>query len=354
LDSEMLSRLLLTIGVSAHGYQMGAGRQAVRAFRAGVARMGDDDFAGTKPNTVFMFPGQGAQTVGMGAELAAENPAAAELYKKASDILGYDLLEKINGDKAELDTTAVSQPAIFVSSLAAVEKLRASEGGAEAIEAANMAMGLSLGEYTALAFAGAISFEDGVRITKARGEAMQAASDAADSGMASVIGLDSEKVGALCAAASEQSGEKITIANYLCNGNYACSGAMPAVEKLMEIAKPEFKARMAVKLSVAGAFHTDFMAPAVSKLEEVLASVEVQKPRIPVVSNVDAKAHSDPAVIKSILTKQVTAPVQWETIMKDLVAAGYEKGYELGPGKVLSGIMKRVDKKAPPIENIEV
>merc|ERR1711990_1119151 len=146
----------------------------------------------------------------------------------------------------------------------------------------------------------------------------------------------------------------ISIANYLCNGNYACSGAMPAVEKVMEIAKPEFKARMAVKLAVAGAFHTDFMAPAVTKLEEVLQGVEVVKPRIPVISNVDAKAHSDPAVIKEILTKQVTAPVQWETIMKDLVAAGYETGYELGPGKVLSGIMKRTDKKAPAIVNVEV
>ena len=122
----------------------------------------------------------------------------------------------------------------------------------------------------------------------------------------------------------------------------------------MELAKPEFKARMAVKLAVAGAFHTDFMAPAVSKLEAVLQEVEVSVPRIPVVSNVDAKAHSDPAVIKDILTKQVTAPVQWETMMKELVSVGYEAGYELGPGKVLSGIMKRVDKKAPAITNVEV
>ena len=149
--------------------------------------------------------------------------------------------------------------------------------------------------------------------------------------MASVIGLGADKVAELCAAASEQCEEgSVQIANYLCNGNYACSGAMEAVDKIVEIAKPEFKARMAVKLAVAGAFHTDFMAPAVSKLEEVLAGVEVKKPRIPVVSNVDAKPHSDPAVIKDILTKQVTAPVQWETIMTDLVASGYDAGYELG------------------------
>jgi len=217
-----------------------------------------------------------------------------------------------------------------------------------------MAMGLSLGEYTALAFAGAISFEDGVRITKARGEAMQAASEAAESGMVSVIGLDKEKVAELCAAASEASGSKIGIANYLCPGNYACSGSKEAVAKVVEMAKPDFKARMAVKLAVAGAFHTDFMAPAVSELEKVLKEVEIKKPRIPVVSNVDAKSHSDPEVIRDILTKQVTAPVQWETIMGDLASAGYEAGYELGPGKVLSGIMKRVDKKAPPITNVEV
>ena len=305
-----------------------------------------------KPATVFMFPGQGAQVVGMGAEVAAEVPAAAELYAKASEILGYDLLAI--DDKAVLDKTDVSQPAIFVASMAAVEKLRASEGGAATIDACNMAMGLSLGEYTALCFAGAISFEDGVKITKARGEAMQAASEASSSGMASVIGLDKEKVAELCAAAAEATGKPIGIANFLCPGNYAVSGAMEAVEKVMEIAKPDFGARMAVKLAVAGAFHTDFMAPAVGTLSEVLATVEVSKPRIPVVSNVDAKAHSDPAVIKDILTKQVTAPVQWETIMTDLNAAGYEAGYELGPGKVLSGIMKRVDKKAPAITNIEV
>merc|ERR1719352_1614939 len=166
-------------------------------------------FGSTESKTVFMFPGQGAQTVGMGAEVAKEVPAAAELYAKASEILGYDLLEKCNGDKAELDSTVISQPAIFVSSLAAVEKLRAEN--ADVVDQANMAMGLSLGEYTALAFAGAISFEDGVRITKARGEAMQAASEASASGMVSVIGLDTEQVDALCEAASKNTGTDIAI-----------------------------------------------------------------------------------------------------------------------------------------------
>ena len=324
---------------------------SARAVRATLPRMGDDDFAAVKPKTVFMFPGQGAQVIGMGAEAAKTVPAAAAMYAKAAEILGYDLLAI--DDKAKLDTTVVSQPAIFVASLAAVEMLRASEGGAKIIEDANMAMGLSLGEYTALAFAGAISFEDGVRITKARGEAMQAASEKSKSGMASVIGLDSDKVDELCKAATAATGEPVRIANYLCTGNYACSGSMVAVDKLCEIAKPEFKARMAIKLAVAGAFHTDFMAPAVPALEAVLKNVKVVKPRIPVVSNVDAKAHSDPDVIKSILTKQVTAPVQWETIMKNLCEQGFEAGYELGPGKVLSGIMGRVD-KTKVITNIQV
>jgi len=314
--------------------------------------MADDEFDSVKPKTVFMFPGQGAQVLGMGAEAAKEVPAAAELYKKASDILGYDLLAI--DDKAELDKTVVSQPAIFVASMAAVEKLKASEGGADIVEAADTACGLSLGEYTALAFAGAISFEDGVKITKARGEAMQAAADASESGMVSIIGLDKEKAAEVCAAAAEKTGKPINVANFLCKGNYACSGAMEAVDKVVEIAKPEFKARMAVKLAVAGAFHTDFMKPAVAKLEEVLSTVEVKKPRIPVISNVDAKAHSDPAVIKDILTKQVTAPVQWETIMGNLIEDGFEAGYELGPGKVLSGIMKRISKTAPAITNVEV
>merc|ERR1719217_1559422 len=195
-----------------------APRAAARGLRARAPLMGDYDFSDVKPGTVFMFPGQGAQVVGMGAEAAASVPAAAELYKTASEILGYDLLTI--DDKAQLDKTDVSQPAIFVASMAAVEKLKASEP--EVVESANMAMGLSLGEYTALCFAGAISFEDGVKITKARGEAMQAASEAASSGMVSVIGLDKDKVADVCKAAAEATGKEIGIANYLCNGNYAC------------------------------------------------------------------------------------------------------------------------------------
>ena len=206
--------------------------------------------------------------------------------------------------------------------------------------------GLSLGEYTALAFAGAISFEDGVKITKARGEAMQAASEAAKSGMCSVIGLSSDKVDELCKAASEASGEQVQIANYLCNGNYACSGSMAAVEKVMEIAKPEFKARMVVKLAVAGAFHTDFMAPAAEALTAGLADTPIETPKIPVISNVDVEPHADADSIRATLAKQLTSPVQWEKTLTTLLAGGLETSTEVGPGKVIAGIMKRVDKKA--------
>ena len=182
---------------------------------------------------------------------------------------------------------------------------------------------------------------------------MQAASDAVESGMASVIGLSKEVVGEICEAASEKSGESVKIANYLCNGNYAVSGSSKAVDVVAEIAKPEFKARMVVKLAVAGAFHTDFMKPAVSALEEVLESIEIKKPRIPVISNVDAKPHSDPETIKKLLATQVTSPVLWEDSTQNVLGAGFESAVELGPGKVCAGILRRVS-KAAKCENVEV
>eukprot|EP00542_Grammatophora_oceanica_P009456 CAMPEP_0194029272 /NCGR_PEP_ID=MMETSP0009_2-20130614/3046_1 /TAXON_ID=210454 /ORGANISM="Grammatophora oceanica, Strain CCMP 410" /LENGTH=364 /DNA_ID=CAMNT_0038668891 /DNA_START=309 /DNA_END=1403 /DNA_ORIENTATION=- len=318
-----------------------------------AAKASDTDFDGFSSKISFMFPGQGAQFVGMCGEVVETVPAAKALFEEASEILGYDLLELCtNGPKEKLDSTEVSQPAIFVASMAAVEKLK-QEQGQDVLDTATCAMGLSLGEYSALCFADAISFADGVKITKARGEAMQAASDAADSGMVSVIGLDKSKVAELCAMASEKSGANVQIANYLCNGNYAVSGASAACDAVAELAKPEFKARMTVKLAVAGAFHTDFMAPAVSALEDVLKEVTISKPRIPVISNVDAKPHSDPETIKQLLATQVTSPVQWESTMDSILEGGLEKAYELGPGKVTAGILKRFDKKKE-CENVAV
>lgn len=315
----------------------------------------DTKFADYKATSAALFPGQGAQAVGMGAG-AASVPAAAALYKEASEILGYDLLELcLNGPKEKLDSTVISQPAIYVSSMAAVEALRAQEGGAEKLALIDVAAGLSLGEYTALAFAGAFSFTDGLKLVKLRGEAMQAAADAAQSSMVSVIGLDSATVQKLCDAANEDVApeERVQIANYLCPGNYAVSGGVKGCEAVEAKAK-SFKARMTVRLAVAGAFHTSYMQPAVAQLKAALDSTPMVCPRIPVISNVDARPHSDPAVIKDILSKQVTSPVLWENSLKELLGRGLQGSYELGPGKVIAGIMKRIDKAAPEVINISI
>ena len=298
-----------------------------------------------------------------------EVPAAAAMFKRASEILGYDLLDVcVNGPKEKLDSTAVrarrppvpladspplpppqvSQPAIYVASLATLEKIKLTEEGRALLASCNVAAGLSLGEYTALAFAGAFSFEDGLRLVALRGACMQEAADAQPSAMASVIGLDSEKVVALCAKASSEvpADQGVQIANFLCPGNYAVSGGVPGIAALERIAKPEFKARMTVRLAVAGAFHTAFMASAVPKLAAALAATTIVKPRLPVVSNVDAMPHSDPAVIRLLLARQVTAPVQWEATLNTLLQKGMGESVEVGPGKVIAGIMKRISKEA--------
>ncbi|GBF89603.1 hypothetical protein Rsub_02321 [Raphidocelis subcapitata] len=330
-----------------------ASRVNVRAAAPVAQATSDAKFADYKPRFAFFFPGQGAQSVGMAKDLVADCPAAKELFDKASGILGYDLLQVcVEGPKEKLNTTAVSQPAIYVASLAAIEKIRATEGQA-VLDAVDVTCGLSLGEYTALAFAGAMSFEDGLKLVKLRGESMQAAADAVQSGMVSVIGLDSDKVAELCAAATAEVGEDkaIRIANYLCPGNYAVSGSIEGCEAVERLGK-SFKARMTVRLAVAGAFHTSYMAPAAEKLQAALAATAIVTPRIPVISNVDAQPHSDPQVIKAILAQQLTSPVQWETTLKTLLEKGLEKSYEVGPGKVIAGIMKRIDKKAE-ITNVE-
>lgn len=281
----------------------------------------------------------------MAKELCDECPAAKAMFDKASAVLGYDLLDVcVNGPAEKLNSTAVSQPAIYVSSLAALEKMKMTPEGKAAIDAVDVVAGLSLGEYTALTFADALSFEDGLKLVKIRGESMQAAADATPSGMASVIGLSADKAEELAARAAELSGAPLTVANYLCNGNYALSGAIPAIDKAEEIAKPEFKARMLVRLAVAGAFHTEFMAPAAEQLKAALDATPIQTPRIPVISNVDVKPHTDAASIRATLAKQLTSPVQWETTMTTLLSKGLEGATEVGPGKVISGIMKRVDK----------
>ena len=257
------------------------------------------------------------------------------------------------GPEDKLNTTAISQPAIYVASLAAIEAIKADKGQ-DYLDSIDVCCGLSLGEYTSLTFAGAMSFEDGVRLVKTRGEAMQAAADLKPSGMASVIGLDSDKVQEMCAAITADVGEDdmVTLANFLCPGNYAVSGGIKGIEAVEARAKADFKAKMAVRLSVAGAFHTSYMAPAAEKLAEALANTTLSAPRIPVISNVDVAPHSDPETIKEILKQQLTGPVMWEKTLVTLKEKGLESGVEVGPGKVIAGIWKRIDRKFP-VTNVE-
>ncbi|MAG94098.1 MAG: [acyl-carrier-protein] S-malonyltransferase [Planctomycetaceae bacterium] len=290
----------------------------------------------------FLFPGQGAQHVGMGKSIAERFPQARELYDRAGEILGYDLASLcFEGPSEELDSTVVSQPALFVTSLAALEMLRAEQP--DVVLACEMTAGLSLGEYTALVFAGAVSFEDGLRVVQRRGEAMQSSADANPSGMVSVLLLDREQVEEVRAGASEAG--KIWLANYLCPGNIVLSGENEACERAAELAGQA--GGRAVPLAVAGAFHTDIMRPADLRLSEALAGASVNSPEIPVVSNVDAAMHESPDEIRELLVRQVVSPVLWEDSVRTMLAAGVDEFYEIGPGKVLRGLMKRISRKIP-------
>jgi [acyl-carrier-protein] S-malonyltransferase len=293
------------------------------------------------PKLAFLFPGQGAQYVGMGQQLCDTLPAARKLFDEAAGILGYNLLEVCaNGPKERLDSTAVCQPAIYVASLAALESLRAQQPGIDADCVATA--GLSLGEYTALAFAGVLSFADGLRLVKTRGEAMQAAADATPTGMVSVLGLSLEKVEDLCAKA--RSAGTVQLANLLGPNNIVVSGTRAACDEVERLA-PEFGAMKTIRLAVAGAFHTDIMKPADQTLAAALQKTTLSPAKIPVWSNVDAKPHTDPAEIRGLLVRQVLQPVQWEATMRGLLALGVERFYELGPQRVLAGLLKRVDRK---------
>ncbi|MBP90154.1 MAG: [acyl-carrier-protein] S-malonyltransferase [Planctomycetaceae bacterium] len=298
----------------------------------------------------FLFPGQGAQAVGMGRDACEKLPAARALFDRANELLGYDLAKLcFEGPAEELNSTVYSQPALFVGALAGLELLK--DESPEVVEQCQATAGLSLGEYISIVFAGAMDFETGLTVVQRRGQAMQAASDAKSSGMVSVLGLEVDQIEKLCEEARGE-GEVLQIANHLCPGNIVVSGDQAACDRIAESAVTA-GAMKTIPLAVAGAFHTPIMQTAVDQLSEALAGATLSIPRIPVVSNVDAQPHTDPEEIRQLLVQQVVTPVQWEGSMRYLLDEGYDLFYEVGPGRVLRGLLKRINRKTK-CEGVEV
>ena len=288
----------------------------------------------------IVFPGQGAQVVGMAGDWVAAEPRARALFAEAADILGYDLLQACAAGPADrLNTTAVSQPAILVTSLAMLEVLRGRDG--HPLDAARITAGLSLGEYTALVFAGALGFADAVRLVDVRGRAMQECAETRPGAMVAVLGMEREPLAALCAEC--RGGDVLEVANVLCPGNLVVSGSAAACGRL-QAAATAAGALKCVPLEVAGAFHTALMQPAVERLAAALAATAVRPPRIPVVSNVDARPHTDPEEIRGLLARQVIGVVEWNASMAYILSTGVRGLWEVGPGRVLRGLMKRIDR----------
>ncbi len=284
----------------------------------------------------FVFPGQGAQFVGMGKDLYDNDAEARALFERANEILGFRITDiMFAGTDDELKQTRVTQPAIFLHSVILAKSL-----GDEFKP--DMVAGHSLGEFSALVAAGALSFDDGLRLVSARAQAMQKACEIHPSTMAAVLALPDEKVEEICALVDNG---VVVCANYNCPGQIVISGEVEAVDaacaKLLEAG-----AKRALKLKVGGAFHSPCMEPARAELAEAIAATPIHEPVCPVYQNVDALPHTDPEEIKANLVAQLTAPVRWTQTVRNMIADGATEFVELGPGKVLQGLVAKIDKTA--------
>ena len=297
-----------------------------------------------------MFPGQGSQSVGMGTKLADEFPEARQVFQEVDDALGQKLFKIISeGPEDQLTLTENAQPALMAVSLALIRVME-SHFDIDLASNFSFAVGHSLGEYSALAAARALSLTDTARLLKTRGTAMQQAIPVGQGGMAAILGLDLDKARVLATAASE--GEVCMPANDTAPGQVVLSGHASAISRAVEKA-PEFGARRAVALQVSAPFHCSLMQPAAEKMQEVLASAEISVPIIPVVPNITVEPTQDPAVIKSLLVQQVTGMVRWRESILRLKELGVRQLIEVGAGSVLSGLGKRIDRdlESIPVNN---
>ncbi len=280
----------------------------------------------------FVFPGQGAQFVGMGKDLYENNPVAKEMFDKANEILGFNITDLMfNGTDEDLRQTKVTQPAIFLHSVILAKTMGDDFNP-------DMVAGHSLGEFSALVAAGALSFEDGLRLVSARAQAMQKACEKTPSTMAAVLALPDAKVEELCASVTEG---VVVPANYNCPGQIVISGSIEGVDaacaKMLEAG-----AKRALKLKVGGAFHSPLMEPARAELADAIAHTDFHAPKCPVYQNVNAEPQTDPETIKKNLIAQLTAPVRWTKTAQNMIAAGADTFVEVGPGAVLQGLVKKI------------
>lgn len=280
----------------------------------------------------FVFPGQGAQFVGMGKDLYENNPVAKEMFDKANEILGFNITDLMfNGTDEDLRQTKVTQPAIFLHSVILAKTMGDDFNP-------DMVAGHSLGEFSALVAAGALSFEDGLRLVSARAQAMQKACEKTPSTMAAVLALPDAKVEELCASVTEG---VVVPANYNCPGQIVISGSIEGVDaacaKMLEAG-----AKRALKLKVGGAFHSPLMEPARAELADAIAHTDFHAPKCPVYQNVNAEPQTDPKTIKKNLIAQLTAPVRWTQTIQNMIAAGADTVVEVGPGAVLQGLVKKI------------